>query len=90
MDAAYYRRTNCRLCGGSSLSEVLKLEPTPPANAFVPEAQLNQPQLRFPLEVFLCRKCSHLQLLDVIEPEVLFKNYSAADAPLAPWRACSA
>ena len=75
MEAVSYRRTNCRLCGSSYLTEVLKLEPSPPANAFVSKAQLNQPQPIFPLEVFFCEECFHLQLLDVINPGVLFKNY---------------
>ncbi len=75
MDAVCYHRTNCRLCGGSYLSEVLRLEPTPPANAFISEAQINQPQPTFPLAVFFCEECFHLQLLDVIDPAVLFKNY---------------
>jgi SAM-dependent methyltransferase len=57
------------------LSEVLKLEPTPPANAFVSKAQRDQLQPTFPLDVFFCEDCYHLQLLDVIDPAVLFENY---------------
>jgi len=69
------RRTDCRLCGGTSLSLVLKLEPTPPANAFVPKADLSKPQPRFPLDVFFCEDCKHVQLLDVVDPRHLFENY---------------
>jgi len=57
------------------LIKALRLVPTPPANAFVSKVQLNQPQQTFPLEVFLCEDCSHLQLLDVIEPGILFSKY---------------
>ena len=75
MNAACHRRTTCRLCGGQHLSEVLSLEPTPPANAFVSEDQLSEPQPTFPLDVFFCEDCHHVQLLDVVDPAVLFENY---------------
>ncbi|MDA0999767.1 MAG: class I SAM-dependent methyltransferase [bacterium] len=70
-----YRRDNCRLCAGGALDEVLSLRPTPPANAFVTAAERTSPQACFPLDLFLCRTCGHLQLLDVVDPEILFRNY---------------
>jgi len=69
------RRATCRLCGGTSLSEVLSLAPTPPANAFVSEKQLGKAQTAFPLDIFFCEDCHHVQLLDVVDPAVLFENY---------------
>lgn len=63
------------MCGGTSLSLVLKLEPTPPANAFVPGSDLEKRQPRFPLDVFFCEDCKHVQLLDVVDPRHLFENY---------------
>ena len=75
MNAACHRRTTCRLCGGQHLSEVLSLAPTPPANAFVSQHQLSKPQETFPLDVFFCEACHHVQLLDVVDPAVLFENY---------------
>ena len=75
MSTTCHRRTTCRLCGGEHLSEVLSLAPTPPANAFVGEDQLAQAQPTFPLDVFFCEDCHHVQLLDVVDPAVLFENY---------------
>jgi SAM-dependent methyltransferase len=51
------------------------LTPTPPANAFVPERSLGTKQERCPLDVFFCDRCAHLQLLDVVDPEILFRDY---------------
>ena len=70
-----HRRTTCRLCGGTQLTLVLELAPTPPANAFVPRAELDKLQPAFPLDVFFCESCKHVQLLDVVDPSVLFENY---------------
>ncbi|MCB2101673.1 MAG: class I SAM-dependent methyltransferase [Rhodobacterales bacterium] len=74
-ETACHRRDTCRLCGGADLTRVLALAPTPPANAFVPEAALGQPQESFPLDVFFCETCYHVQLLDVVDPAVLFRDY---------------
>jgi SAM-dependent methyltransferase len=71
----YHHRQPCRLCAASSLTKVLTLTPTPPANAFVSEGQLGAKQQTFPLELFFCEECSHLQLLDVVDPAELFRNY---------------
>ncbi|HJN22385.1 MAG TPA: class I SAM-dependent methyltransferase [Rhodospirillales bacterium] len=75
MSATCYRRSTCRLCGGGRLTLVLSLEPTPPANAFVSQSEAATEQERFPLDVFFCEDCAHVQLLDVVDPKVLFENY---------------
>jgi len=75
MSGHHHRRSTCRLCGGTHLTLVLGLAPTPPANAFVPAADLDKPQERFPLDLFFCHDCAHVQLLDVVDPWVLFENY---------------
>lgn len=69
------RRTDCRLCGSRRLTRVFSLVPTPPANEFVGEAERGKPQERFPLDVHLCADCAHAQLLDIVDPERLFRNY---------------
>lgn len=47
----------------------------PLANSFLksPEEFANEPF--FPLDLYFCENCSLIQLLDVIDPEVLFRNY---------------
>lgn len=69
------RRETCRLCRGRALDPVLTLTPTPPANALVKAEALGEPQETFPLELFLCRSCGHLQMLDVVDASVLFEDY---------------
>lgn len=71
----FHHRTNCRLCGSSDLPLVLELTPTPPANAFVGEAEVETAQRCFPLDVYFCEQCAHVQLLDVVDPRILFENY---------------
>ena len=71
----FRRRSSCRLCNATSLEKVLALNPSPPANAFVPESALCDSQPLIPLELFFCDICGHVQLLDVVDAEVLFNDY---------------
>jgi SAM-dependent methyltransferase len=79
------RRTVCRLCGARSLERVLSLAPTPPANAFVAASERGEPQDRFPLDLFLCRNCGHVQLVDIVDPLRLFQRCRSPiqDLPLS-------
>jgi SAM-dependent methyltransferase len=54
---------------------VIELAATPPANELLREDELRGTQDVFPLDVFFCRNCCHVQLLDVVSPERLFRNY---------------
>jgi SAM-dependent methyltransferase len=75
LDKAYHHRDSCRLCRGADLTKVLALTPTPPANAFVTQAELSAPQAAFPLDVWMCNGCGHVQLLDVVDPSILYAHY---------------
>lgn len=68
-------RADCRLCGGMGLQPAFSLSPTPPANAFVAADKKNEVQETFPLDLYFCESCCHLQLRDVVDPAVLFENY---------------
>lgn len=69
------KRSDCRGCGSRDLALFLSLGETPLANAFLRGSQLSQPEPRFPLDVYFCGKCSLVQLLNVVDPEVMFRNY---------------
>lgn len=69
------KRNSCRACGDNRLRLFLPLGPTPLANSFLrsPEEFSSEPS--FPLDVYFCENCSLVQILDVISPEILFRNY---------------
>ncbi len=68
-------RTTCRLCHGTPLELALSMRPTPIADAYVSAEQAGQSQESYPLDLFLCRSCGHVQLVTVIDPKILFCNY---------------
>ncbi len=69
------KRTRCRVCGGDRLSSFLSLGPTPLANSFLRSPAEFSTERSYPLDVYYCEDCSLVQLLDVIDPEVLFRDY---------------
>lgn len=79
-------RRNCRICGRSNLIKLLDLGMAPLANAFLTKRALRNPEPRFPLVVYFCKNCGLLQLLDIVIPELLFRNYfyfTSTSPPLA-------
>ncbi len=68
-------RTDCRACGEARLTRFLVLGPQPLANANLRTLDESAHEERFPLDVYFCESCALVQLADVIDPEVLFRNY---------------
>src|SRR5215510_11591553 len=71
----YHKRTSCRACGGQRLRRFLSLGPQPLANSFLRSRDEFAGELRHPLDVYFCEDCSLVQILDVIDPEILFRHY---------------
>jgi len=69
-------KTDCRLCGSTSLEHVLPIKPSAIGDAFVPLERLSEPQDLYPLDCYLCLDCGHLQNLDVVDPDILFRDYT--------------
>ena len=80
MTSTIYRRDNCRLCQSRELTLALPLKATALADAYIPKERLNVPQPTYPLDLYLCRGCGHVQLLDVIPPDILFRDYTYVSA----------
>ncbi|HLZ01407.1 MAG TPA: class I SAM-dependent methyltransferase [Bradyrhizobium sp.] len=69
-------KSACRLCGSRALELVLPIRPSPIGDAFVTADRLQEKQELFPLDCYLCGDCGHLQNLDVVDPEILFRDYT--------------
>jgi len=74
-DVNYIHRETCRICGSKQLYKFLELGPTPLANSFLREDQLKGKEDYYPLDMYFCRKCHLVQLSDIVNPEVMFKDY---------------
>ena len=73
----FYLRKSCRVCGEESLTKVMSLTPTPPGNDFLTKAELGRDEPVYPLDLYFCEACYHVQLGHVVDPKILYqKNYS--------------
>src|SRR3989442_2070497 len=72
----HHKRTTCRLCEGKNLDLKVPIVASPLGGAFVTEARLTERQEVYPLDMYQCGDCGHVQLLDVVDPEVIFADYT--------------
>ena len=75
MNEKIYKRNSCRQCSSKDLSLAIKLNPTPLANNYLKDLESKSKNEVYPLDVFFCNHCKHLQLLHVVEPKVLYSDY---------------
>ena len=71
-----YKRDTCRLCGKNNFDKVLELTPTPPADEYVSRDRLQKVQKTYPIDLYLCRSCGVTQLLEVIDTDEVYLNYT--------------
>jgi SAM-dependent methyltransferase len=71
-----HRRTHCRLCGSAEVRLAVPMKPSPMGDHYVPASEIGKPQKLYPLDLYLCTACGHVQNLDVVNPDLLFRHYS--------------
>lgn len=63
----------CRFCFSKNLTPILNLGYVPLAGGFLKTP--NTPEFYFPLDISFCNNCYLLQSVNVIDKDLLFKNY---------------
>ena len=72
------------MCGKESLTKVVSLTPTPPGNDFLTKEEVGRNEPVYPLDLYFCEACHHVQLGHVVDPQILYqKNYSYVSATSA-------
>ncbi len=69
------KRTTCRLCESRDLELVVPIKATPVADAYMPREAIPGEDPVFALDLYQCRNCGHAQILDVVDPAHLFRDY---------------
>ena len=75
MHDVIHRRDTCRGCDGHDLEMVLSLKPSPIGDAYVTSEKLNVNQPNYPIDLYMCKSCGLAQLIDVIDPDILYGEY---------------
>ena len=72
------------MCGDSPLTKAMSLTPTPPGNDFLSKEELGREEQVYPLDLYFCEDCHHVQLGHVVDPQILYqKNYTYVSATSA-------
>ena len=71
-----YKRTTCRLCDSKYLKKVLPLKPIPTSEQYSNDKNFSINQKRYPIDLYQCLECLHIQQLDIVDPEDLWQEYS--------------
>ena len=78
------RRTTCRGCDSTALKEILNLGEMALAGGFLEDEKALRAEQKFPLPVHVCLNCSLVQILEVIDPAILFRDYSFSSSTIPP------
>jgi SAM-dependent methyltransferase len=68
----YETRRRCRSCGSTDLKPIIEFGTTPLADALLTRDQLEEPEPMAPLTFVFCPECTLAQILETVDPEVLF------------------
>ena len=77
------KRNNCRLCGSKKVKIILPMPKSEPTDNFrhpkIKKKKLPQTKI----DIFQCKKCGHVQLLNIINSKLLWKKhiYKSATSP---------
>lgn len=69
------RREICRLCESKRLEIVLLINASPIGDAYISAELLGKTQECYPLDLYMCSDCGHVQNIDIVNPELLFRDY---------------
>ncbi len=79
MSEFYKNRATCRLCDSKRVEIVVPMEPIPLATPNVGDsmalAEAKRQGFTVPMDLYLCHDCGHVQILQVISPEVQYLSF---------------
>jgi SAM-dependent methyltransferase len=68
-------RRACQICRGTHLVSGLDLGHQPVGDLILSDAQLNEPETFYPMQLFLCMSCGLCQLGYTVDPAVVYKDF---------------
>ncbi|UTD30504.1 class I SAM-dependent methyltransferase [Bradyrhizobium sp. WD16] len=76
MTVTVTRRQTCRLCNSRNVERVVELAPIPLSENYSLDRTQAANAPRFPVDVYMCADCGHVQQLDVIDAKILWDSYT--------------
>ena len=78
----------CRFCQHELTHEFINLFNAPPSNSFLTKEQLNEPEIFYPLRLFVCENCFLVQIDEYKKPNEIFnQDYAYFSSFSSSWLA---
>lgn len=71
-----YHRSTCRLCNSPNVELAVKLDPIPLAENYTLTREEARETPCFPVDLYMCADCGHVQQLDVVDADYLWSKYT--------------
>ncbi len=65
---------NCKFCNNELSFKFIDLVNSPPSNSFLTKEQLNEPEVHFPIKLYLCEKCFLVQIEEYKKSTEIFNE----------------
>ena len=75
-DYIAYTRTNCRLCLSKEIELAVNMGKSPISEKYVKKDNLEKIIPKVSLDLYFCKNCSHVQLIDVVNPDFLWADFT--------------
>lgn len=76
MSVTVTHRKTCRLCDSPHVELVVALEPIPLSESYANSPSAGANEARYPVDLYMCTNCTHVQQLDVVDAKSLWANYT--------------
>lgn len=76
MTVKVVHRETCRLCDSRNVELVVKLEPIPLSEQYAASSEAAKKMARYPVDLYMCADCGHVQQLDVVDSKSLWDSYT--------------
>ena len=77
-------RTTCRGCASKNLIQIIDFGSVPLAGGFLSSLEKAKDERLYPLPVHVCGDCALVQILEPVDPEILFQDYSFSSSTIKP------
>lgn len=71
-----HKRTNCRLCLSEDIELVIEMGKSPISEKYVVQKELSTVIPKVSINLYYCKNCKHIQMLDVVNPDYLWSNFT--------------
>ena len=76
MTVKLVHRETCRLCESKDVELVVKLDPIPLSENYCTDSETGKQAARYPVDLYMCAACGHVQQLDVVDSKSLWESYT--------------